>query len=137
MKKERLGIEFDRRRIEERIIKIKDVLSLAEQLTRFRIGIGEILAFHSAVYEKADMDKIPLDAAAYRVAEEIRYYGQLGGLKKEQDKATQQICMLNAIASNKQEAIMVLFRLQSMGITEDQILNMVQRINNGQQYVQK
>ena len=61
-KKERLGIEFDRRRLEERIRKVKDVLPLAEQLTRFRIGIGEVLAFHSAVYEKTDMEKIPLDA---------------------------------------------------------------------------
>jgi hypothetical protein len=48
MKKERMGIEFDRRRLEERIRKVKNVLALAEQLIRFRIGIGEVLAFHSA-----------------------------------------------------------------------------------------
>ena len=78
MKKEQLGIEFDRRRLEERIIKVKDVLPLAEQIMRLRVGIGELLAFHSAVYEKADMEKIPLDAAAYRIAEDIRYYRQVG-----------------------------------------------------------
>jgi hypothetical protein len=33
MKKERIGIEFDRRRLEERIGKVKDVLPLAEQIT--------------------------------------------------------------------------------------------------------
>ena len=86
MKKERLGIEFDRRRLEDRIRKVKDVLPLAEQLIRFKIGIGEVLAFHSVVYEKADMEKIPLDAGAYRIAEDIGYYRQLGGLKKEQTK---------------------------------------------------
>ena len=99
-KKERLGIEFDRRRLEERIRKVKDVLPLAEQLTRFRIGIGEVLAFHSAVYEKTDMEKIPLDVGAYRIAEDLRYYRQLGGLKKEQNKATQHICMLNDCSSH-------------------------------------
>jgi hypothetical protein len=31
-----------------------------------------------------------------------RYYRQLGGFKQEHDKAIQQICMLNAIAANKQ-----------------------------------
>ncbi|MGB8935806.1 MAG: hypothetical protein WCC17_11945 [Candidatus Nitrosopolaris sp.] len=31
MKKERTGIEYDRRRLEERIRKVKDVLPLAEQ----------------------------------------------------------------------------------------------------------
>ncbi|MFY9797398.1 MAG: hypothetical protein WAJ93_17065, partial [Candidatus Nitrosopolaris sp.] len=47
-------------------------------------------AFHSAVHEKADMERIPLDAAAYRIAEDIRYYLQLGGLKQEQNKISQQ-----------------------------------------------
>jgi hypothetical protein len=122
MKKERIGIEYDRRRLEERIRKVKDVLPLAEQIMRLKVGIGEILAFHSAVYEKADMEKIPLDAAAYRIAEDIKYYRQLGGLKQEQNKAIQHICMLNAFSANKQEAIMALFRSKSMGIDEDQIL---------------
>ena len=86
VKKERIGIEYDRRRLEERIRKVKDVLPLAEQIMRLKIGIGELLAFHCAVYEKADMETIPLDAAAYRIADDIRYYRQLGGLKQEQSK---------------------------------------------------
>jgi hypothetical protein len=65
----------------------------------------------------------------YRIAEDIRDYLQLGGFKREHDKAIQQICMLNAVVANKQQASMALFRLQSMGITEDQILNMVQQMN--------
>ena len=39
--KERLGIEFDRRGLEERIRKVKDVLPLAEQIMRLNVGIGE------------------------------------------------------------------------------------------------
>jgi hypothetical protein len=42
MKKQRLGIEFDRRRLEERIIKVKDVLPLAEQIMRLNIGVREL-----------------------------------------------------------------------------------------------
>jgi hypothetical protein len=60
----------------------KDLLPLAEQIMRLRIGIGQLLAFHSAVYEKADIERIPLDKAAYKVVEDIRDYSQLGGLKK-------------------------------------------------------
>ena len=78
MKKLKWEIDNDRRRLEDRIKKCKDFLPLAEQMIRFNIGIGELLAFHSAVYEKADMEKIPLDAAAYGIAEDIRYYRQLG-----------------------------------------------------------
>jgi hypothetical protein len=102
---------------------------------RFNIGIGELLAFHSIVYEKADTEKIPLDTSAYGIAEDIRYYRQLGGLKHEQSKITQQIYMLNAFLVNEQQAIMALFRLTSMGISEDQILNMAQEMNTGQEFI--
>jgi hypothetical protein len=74
------------------------VLPLAEQLIRFRIGIGEVLAFHSAVFEKADVEKILFDAAAYRIAQDISDYRQLGGLRQELNKATQQICILKQAA---------------------------------------
>ena len=95
MKKETQEIEFNRRRLEDRIIKVKDALPLAEQIMRLKVGIGELLAFHSAVYKKADMERIPPDTAAYKVVEEIRKYSQLGGLKKEQDRLQQQIYIFN------------------------------------------
>jgi hypothetical protein len=80
-----------------------------------------------------------LDTAAYRIAEDIRDYRQIGGLKQEQNKITQQIFMLNAVMANKQQAIMALFRLQSMGISEDQILNIDQFLQryNQQQYIRQ
>jgi hypothetical protein len=80
------------------------------------------------------MEKILREAAGYRIAEDIRYYRQLGGLKKEQDRLQQQI-MFNSFIANKQAALMSLFRLQSMGVNEDQILNMAQPMNHGQQHV--
>ena len=49
MKKKRWKINNDRCRLEDRIIKVKDVLPLAEQIMWLKIGIGELLAFHSAV----------------------------------------------------------------------------------------
>jgi hypothetical protein len=67
MKKKRWKINNDRRRLEDRIIKVKDVLPLAEQIMWLKIGIGELLAFHSAVFEKADVERIPSDSAAYKI----------------------------------------------------------------------
>jgi hypothetical protein len=57
-------LDIEWRKLEDRIMDCKDVLQLAEQITRLKIGIGELLAFHSAVYEKADMERIPPDTAA-------------------------------------------------------------------------
>jgi hypothetical protein len=66
LKKERMEIEFNRRLLNNRLIKVKDVLPLAEQIVRLNVGISELLAFHSAVYEKADIERIPVDTAACR-----------------------------------------------------------------------
>src|SRR5438874_1251447 len=41
--------------LEERVARCREVLPLCEQIVRFRIGIGELLAFHTAVCEKAEM----------------------------------------------------------------------------------
>ena len=135
MKKVKWEIDNHRRRLEDRVKKCKDVLPLAEQLMRLNVGIGEFLAFHSAVYEKADMEMIPLDKAAYKVVDDIADYSQLDGLKKEQDRLQQQIYMFNVVMANKQAALMSLFRLQSMGINEDQILNIAQWMNHRQQHI--
>ena len=55
----------------------REVLPLCEQIVRFRIGIGELLAFHSAVCEKAEMHNLSRESAAYRVIEDIRDYVKL------------------------------------------------------------
>ena len=83
-------MDLDEKRLafEAKLTTVKDVLPLAEQITRFKIGIDELLAFHSAVYEKADMDKIPPDTAAYIIVEDMQHYSQLGRLKKELEIAT-------------------------------------------------
>ncbi len=82
------------------------------------------------------MERIPSDSADYKVVEDIRDYSQLGGLKKEQDRVQQQIYMFNALMANKQAPLMSLIRLQSMGINDEQILNMDRLLQqyNGHQH---
>ena len=87
------------------------------------MGVGELLAFHSAVYEKADVERIPLDKAAYKIVEDIQHYSQLGGLKKEQNRLQQQIFMSNIMAT-RQQTFVSLMRLQALGVTDMEIKNM-------------
>ena len=134
-------MEFDEERLafEARLTTVKGVMPLAEQIPQLKMGTGELLAFHCAVYEKADMERIPLDTAAYKIVEDIQHYSQLGGLKKEQDRLQQQIFMSQMLMASREATLMSLFRLQSMGISEDQILNMDQFLQwyNGQQYIRQ
>ena len=95
------------------------------------MGISELLAFHSAVYEKADMERIPLDTAAYKIVEDIQYYSKLGGLKKERERLQQQIFMSNMIMTTRQQALVSLMRLQALGVTDMEIKNMVRLMDLG------
>jgi transposase-like protein len=126
LRKERMELDEERLAFEARLATVKDVLPLAEQITRLEMGISELLAFHTAVYEKADMERIPLDTAAYKIVEDIRNYSQLGGLKKEQNRLQQQIFMSNMIMTTREQALVSLMRLQALGVTDMEIKNMAQ-----------
>ncbi len=49
------GLKNNCKIFEQRIAKCLEVLPLCEQIVRLRTGIGELLAFHTAVSEKAEM----------------------------------------------------------------------------------
>ena len=86
------GLKNNCKIFEERIDRCREVLPLCEQIVRLRIGIGELLAFHTAVSEKAEMYNLSMESAAYRVIEDIQDYNKLGGMKKElSDLAMQSI----------------------------------------------
>jgi hypothetical protein len=72
LRKERMDLDEERLAFEARLATVKDVLPLAEHMTRLEMGIGELLAFHTTVYEKADMERIPPDTAAYKIVEDVQ-----------------------------------------------------------------
>jgi hypothetical protein len=122
--KQKREIEKQKFQLEQKIKQFQLVLPLAEQIALFRITIDELLAFHNAVLEKAEAQRIPPETAAYKVIEEIKQLSVLGGLIKQQERVKQQICMLNIFTGNCQAAINALCRLQLQGVTEEQILNL-------------
>jgi hypothetical protein len=81
------------------------------------------VAFHCAVFEKAEAQGIPPDTAAYKVIEEIKQYSELGGILKQHEQLTQKISMMNMFTADRNAAIMALWRLQLQGVNEQQILD--------------
>jgi hypothetical protein len=118
------GLKNNCKIIEERIDRCREVLPLCEQILRLRIGIGELLAFYTAVCEKAEMHNLSMESAAYRVIEDIQYYNKLGGMKKELSDLTTKVFVMNQLSARQNNAVMALIKLQSQGVTEDQILSL-------------
>ena len=114
---------------ESRMARCQEVLPMSEQIVRLGIGVPELLALHSAVLKKADTDNLSRDRAAYHVIEEIRDYNNLGGMKKQLSDVSLQIFTMNQISARQNNAIMSLARLHAYSITEAEIVNMHNILN--------
>ena len=127
------GLEDNGKMLEERVARCQSVLPLAEQISRLPIGLGELLAFHTAVSETAEMNNLSMESAAYRVIEDIQYYNKLGGIKKQLSDVSTKVFVMNQFLARQNKAVMALFNLQSHGVTENQILylhNILQKNSN-------
>ena len=61
--------------------------------------------------------------------EERRDYSQLGGLKHEQNRLQQQIFVFNMFMASRQATLESLARLQSLGVSDEEIQNMARLID--------
>jgi hypothetical protein len=58
------------------------------------------------------------------VIEDIQYYNKLRGMKKELSDLSTKVFVMNQLSARQSNAVMALIKLQSHGITEDQILSL-------------
>ena len=64
-----------------------------------------------------------MESAAYRVIEDIQYYNRLGGMKKELSNVATKLFVMNQLSARQNKTVMALIKLQSRGVTEEQILS--------------
>jgi hypothetical protein len=93
-------------------------------IVTMRIGISELLALDAAVTETSDQYNLPIHAAAFRVTNDIKDYNRVGGLKKQLAALCAQVCVVKEVCLQQNQAMLSLIRLQSRGITEEQILSL-------------
>jgi hypothetical protein len=70
------------------------------------------------------MIPIPPYVAASHLFNEIRDYNKTGGLKRELSRLWQQIFVVNGVCANRNRVMTALVKLQSRGITEEQIISL-------------
>lgn len=62
---------------------------MTKQFLELGIDFDEFLAFHAAIHECADMNRLDLKAAAWKLAQDLRTYRTVGGIEKEQARVKQ------------------------------------------------
>jgi hypothetical protein len=121
LEQQRMQVDRARYGLEIREIKLLEaepLIPIARQLQDLGTDINQFLPWVETIHEKAQAENIPtLTKAAYSLAQDLRMYRQLGGLKKSIQLTTQQLEMLNMSLQKQQQGIMTL-KLQSAGISE-------------------
>jgi hypothetical protein len=118
--------------LENRMSEDRQVLPLLHRILSMGIGIDQLLPFSLAVNEKARTCNLPISAAAYRVIEDIENYNRIGGMNKEIARLAVQIFGMNEICAPRNKAITSLLKLQSYGISDQELLNVYEYLNRTQ-----
>ena len=85
---------------------------MCEQIMNFGIGFPELVALHTAVLKKSNMDKLPVETAGYRVMKEIEDYNTLYDMKKQLYDLGMQILMMKQILGSQNKVMMTVLKLQ-------------------------
>ena len=110
--------------LSDQVKKCNNVLPLAQNIRAMNIDIKQLLVFDSTVNQLGKQYNLPPYIAAWRFFNEINDYNKIGGLKNEVSRLCQQIFVVNGICANQNKAMMAMLNLQSLGITEEQIISL-------------
>ena len=113
-----------RKKLSKRMSKFKDVLPLTEDIAALGIGINELLAFKIGINEAAKYYNLPFASAAMRLIDDIKRYNKIDGLKKELSTLYMQKYTVNQFCFSQNKSMRALINLQSLGITEEQIISL-------------
>jgi hypothetical protein len=94
------------------------------------IGKSELISFKIAVNEAAELYGFPRSTAAVYVLNNLRDYNKKGQLKKELSELTLQKYAIERYLSNRSQVMMTLMNLQSLGLTDDRILELNNFLEN-------
>jgi hypothetical protein len=101
----------------KRIDKHKEILPLVEKIVAMKISMIELLVFHDAVNDAAEIYNLPVPAAAFQVINDIKDYNKLVGLRKQLAALRAQVYAVKEVCSYQNQAMVALLKLHSYGMT--------------------
>jgi len=118
-------MQYDLTTRETRILESEAYLPLARQLQEMKLALEDALPWIETVKELAQMQNMDIKAAVVQVAQELRLYRQSGGIQKQIERANQELALVNMETIQKQQALTVLMELLDRGVTESQIVQLI------------
>jgi hypothetical protein len=118
-------MQYDLTTREVRILESEPFLPLARQLQEMKLALEDALPWIETVKELAQMQNMDIKAAVVQVAQELRLYRQSWGIQKQIERANQELALINMESIQNQQALAVLRDLLNRGVTESQIVQLI------------
>jgi hypothetical protein len=118
-------MQYDLTAREGRILESEPYLSLAKKLQEMKLTLEDALPWIETINEVAQIQNTDINHAAIFVAQELRLNRQLGGMQRQIEKANQELALINMTTIQKQEALTILMDLMNRGVTESQIIQLI------------
>jgi hypothetical protein len=104
--------------------KYKNILPLVEEISALQIGVEELIAFKIAINQAVKYYDLSPLTCTLRLIDDIKKYNKIDGLKKELSSLYLQKHTVDQVCFSQNKSMRALINLQSLGITEDRILEL-------------
>jgi hypothetical protein len=110
---------------ESRIKELESFLPLAKKLQEMGLALEDALPWIQSVKEIAQIEKLDTKSASLYVSQELALNRQLRGIRGQIERANHELALINMTTMNKQQALNLLIELSNRGVTESQIVGLI------------
>ena len=110
---------------ESRLFEAEPFLAVAKTLKNLGIGMEEALPWIETIRETAEAENVDIRTTGINVAQELRVYRQSGAIQKQIESEKQELALIEMTTIQKKQAMTLLTDLLNRGITESQIVQLI------------
>jgi hypothetical protein len=129
LESEKSNFEAQKRGLEAQIAQVNEVMPLAVQLKAMGFDFTLANSWLNCVAEMAQRKGLDLRSAAWRLADDLKNWQEIGGFETAISNAKHQLSLLNMTLEDQKAAIATLVNLQKMGMSEIEISRLVKLVN--------
>jgi len=122
-------MQYDLTVRESRILESEPFLPLGRQLQEMKLSLEDALPWIETINEIAQIRNMDIKSAGVLVAQELRLNRQFGAIQKQIERANQELALINMATMQKHRALTVLVDLLNRGVTESQIVQLINFTN--------
>jgi hypothetical protein len=118
LESEKSNFEAQKRGLEAQIAQVNELMPIAVQLKAMGFDFALANSWLNCVAEMAQRKGLDLRSAAWRLADDLKNWQELGGFETAISNAKHQLSLLNMALEDQKAAIATLVNLRKMGMSE-------------------